>query len=142
MERLKEILYVSQSTISQDSAEDVLRNLVHAAKIKNQALGISGSLIFSGYRFAQCLQGPGSAVDSLMQGIVADTRHTHLCVVVDQPIDRCSYTAWGLHYSGPSKYVDRHMKAVMQSAEGPRDNRAIERLSRLMMELAASQGPE
>ena len=142
MERLKEFLYVSQSTIPQDSAEDVLRNLVQEAKIKNQALGISGSLIFSGYRFAQSLQGHKSAVDSLMQRIAADTRHTHLCVAVDRPIDRRSYTAWGLHYSGPSKYVDRHMKAVMQSADGPRDDRAIERLSRLMLELAAAQEPE
>ena len=133
---------MSQSTIPQDTAEDVLRNLVHAAKIKNEALGISGSLIFSGYRFAQCLQGHESAVDSLMQQLAADTRHTHVCVVVDRPIDRCSYTTWGLNYSGPSKYVDRHMKAVMQSANGPRDDRAIERLSRLMLELAAAQEPE
>lgn len=141
MEALKEILYVSQSTIPRKTADVELESLASAANIKNRRLGICGSLIYSGHRFAQCLQGRVSAVDSLMQEIAADPRHEHVCVVVDRPIERCSYKGWGLHYSGRSTYVDRHIKAVMRSADGPHDERAAERLSELMLELAVEGNP-
>lgn len=139
MEALKEILYVSQSTIPRKTAAAELDSLVSAANVKNRSLEICGTLIYSGHRFAQCLQGPASAVDSLMQDIAHDPRHEHFCVVVDRPIERCSYKGWGLHYSGPSTYVDRHIKAVMRSADGPNDERAVERLSELMLELAVGE---
>lgn len=142
MEPLKEILYVSQSMIPRGSADSVLTEIVGAALIKNRALGISGSLIFSGHRFAQCLQGEAKAVDALMETIAADSRHTHVSIVVDRAIDRRSYSGWGLNYAGPSLYVDRHLKAVVQSAGGARDERAIQRLSELMLELAREEAPE
>lgn len=142
MEPLKEILYVSQSLIPRRSVDRVLAELVGAALIKNRALGISGSLIFSGHRFAQCLQGNVKAVDALMKTIAADSRHTHVSIVVDRAIARRSYSGWRLDYAGPSLYVDRHLKAAMQSAGGARNERAIQRLSELMLELAREEAPE
>lgn len=142
MAALKEILYVSQSAIPRRSVDSVLAELVRAARIKNRTLGISGSLIFSGHRFAQCLQGKAEAVDTLMKTIAADSRHTHVCIVVDRAIKLRSYSGWGLNYAGPSLYVDRHLKAVMQSAGETRNERAIQRLSELMLGLAGGEAPE
>lgn len=142
MAQLKEILYVSQSTIPRSSVDGVLAEIVRAAKIKNKALGISGSLIFSGHRFAQSLQGEEEAVDKLMNTIAADSRHAHICMVIDRPINCRSYSGWGLNYVGPSLYVDRHLKGVLKSAGETQSERAVDRLSELMLELARGEAPE
>lgn len=138
----KEILYVSQNTIPRSSVDSVLAELVGAAMIKNRALEITGSLIFSGHRFAQCLQGKVEAVDALMKTIAADSRHAHVSIVVDRAIAHPSYSDWGLRYVGPSLYVDRHLKAVMQTAGEAPNERAIQRLSELMLELARREALE
>lgn len=82
------------------------------------------------------------AVEALMKTIAADSRHTNVSIVVDRAIASRSYSSWGLIYAGPSLYVDRHLKAVMQSASGVRNERAIQQLSDLMLKLAREEAPE
>lgn len=72
MNLLKRMFYVSRATIHESS--DVQR-IVQVARERNASLSITGMLIFSGEHFAQCLEGPEEAVETLLRSIRADSRH-------------------------------------------------------------------
>lgn len=59
------------------SAEDLLR-LADAARCRNQAVQVTGILLFDGMHFFQVLEGPDEEVDALYRSILRDARHSQI----------------------------------------------------------------
>lgn len=106
-------LYVSASRLTGMSRFSQVERLVEDAQRRNEAMGLTGALIFSGSRFAQFLEGPRDAVEGTLQKIWLDDRHERITVLRDGRADCRRFGNWTLSYSGPSLYVDRHIKSLV-----------------------------
>jgi AcrR family transcriptional regulator len=71
-------------------------DLTRAARIHNEAAGITGMLFCFSDRFIQVLEGPGPAVAALHGRIQRDPRHRHVTTVQDLPIEARAYTDWAM----------------------------------------------
>ena len=110
--RLKSVLYVSRASLPPEDTMLSVEALVGEARRRNQALHITGALIFTGHHFAQLVEGPAEQVDRLMASIMQDSRHRSVRQFDEQPADRRLFPEWSLAYSGPSTYVDRHVREL------------------------------
>ncbi|WP_197053211.1 BLUF domain-containing protein [Sphingobium herbicidovorans] len=107
-------------------------------KSREPAGGRSGSLIYTGARFAQLLEGPGSSVDEIMASIQKDKRHDQITLL---PVPQRSvrrFGKWTMAYAGRSLYVDRHVKRHFQHLRGEEQVEECERLIELMWALNQS----
>jgi hypothetical protein len=133
---LRTLLYVSKSLIPQDEAQRQIDSIIETARPRNAALGVTGVLIFTEARFAQVLEGPPASIDEIMDGIRADPRHEQVTTACDEPLTQRRFPQWSMGYSGPSLYVDRHIKPLLKPVVEARDRREMAgRLLYLMEEL-------
>jgi hypothetical protein len=134
---LKTLLYVSKSLIAPADIGREIENIVSGARTRNAERGVSGVLIFTEARFAQVIEGPEPAIDALMDTISIDPRHKQVTVVREGALDERRYADWSMAYSGPSLYVDRHVRPLLDPVLQNRDRRRLcDRLLYLMEELA------
>ncbi|MDO9636679.1 MAG: BLUF domain-containing protein [Thiobacillus sp.] len=74
-----QLLYLSR--LAADTSPACVADIVRAARQRNTAHGISSVLVFDGWRFCQCLEGPAAGVATLADRIRADERHTDFRVL-------------------------------------------------------------
>jgi hypothetical protein len=86
--------------------------LVKQARTRNELLGITGALAFTGDHFAQLLEGESSSIDDVMGSISRDSRHHSIRSFQDAPTRRRIFPQWSLAFSGRSTYVDRHIRPL------------------------------
>lgn len=98
------LIYASRKIIPEWDEESV-DDIVMLSRTRNAALNVTGTLISAGSFFAQVLEGPGDAIEQLMDSIHADARHTDVTVLRMVPIARRSFVEWSMAYSGPSPYL-------------------------------------
>lgn len=139
---LKTLLYVSESRLSlPDQAEEV-GAIVEVARRRNGALAVTGALIFTEASFAQFLEGPPAAVDELMASIRRDPRHARVTIALEAPSAGRRFADWTMAYSGPSLYVERHVRPLFDVAPGAvaARQRLCGKLVYLMEELSRQPG--
>ncbi|MEG3178675.1 BLUF domain-containing protein [Sphingomonas sp. RB3P16] len=132
----RSLLYVSRHALSMMDWEATVTEIVSAAVIENESVGISGSLVCTHDHFAQLLEGPGVALDELMNRIERDQRHTDITVLRVEAISRRRLPHWSLAYSGPSLYVERQIAPLIASTMETNAVR-IERLITLLVGLSS-----
>ena len=93
---LRRVVYGSTAVSSFDEAE--LEALLHDARERNEARGISGILLYAERAFLQVLEGPPEAVESLVRNIVSDDRHTGVSVLLDEEIEERDFPDWNMGY--------------------------------------------
>ncbi|GAA3753938.1 hypothetical protein GCM10022270_10780 [Terriglobus aquaticus] len=76
----------------------MLAQLVATSRRNNASDWISGVLLYNGTAFAQVLEGPANAVESCLNRIQQDPRHSNLVVVSRNPIQRRLFSAWSMAY--------------------------------------------
>ena len=135
---LKSLLYVSRSRMTLAESSSQVEDIVRLAQVANQALGVTGALISTEADFAQLIEGSEAAVDKLMAKILVDPRHEDVRVVKISEIQERRFDGWWMAYSGPSIFVNRHIKPLLtghinESDRGPR----AERLIKLMQEFTS-----
>lgn len=81
MSRLFHYLYTS-TTVAEISPQWI-GGVVRSSRVKNSAAGITGMLVFDGWRLCQYLEGGASEILSLVDIIQQDPRH-HSLVAVHQ----------------------------------------------------------
>lgn len=96
---MQSIIYVSEATQTFD--EQALRDLLLQAEERNQNLGVTGYLYFKAPYFFQYIESEDDAVETLMQSIAADERHT----VINQLHDS---------FSGERRFPDWSMRAISE----------------------------
>ena len=77
---MQRLLYVSESYISPSDTATSVSEIVKHAQNKNDEIGITGALIFTGQHFAQVLEGPVDAISILMDNICNDARHGNILI--------------------------------------------------------------
>ena len=131
------LLYVSESCLRwPDDAREV-DDIVEVARARNEALDLTGALIYTRTHFAQVLEGSAEAIAEVMASIRGDPRHRNINVVSDDAIEARYFPDWSMAYSGPSFYVDRQIRPLLSQATDPaRSRRAAAGLLAMMREFA------
>lgn len=96
------ITYVSSAT--QMLSAQQLSELLAEIRPKNEALGLTGALLYSGGNIMQTLEGDEDPLRRTIAKIVADPRHRNLLVVLDQPIEHRVFPEWSMAFDA---YGDR-----------------------------------
>ena len=91
---IKQLVYVSEETAPLDGSGLML--LVENARNVNLSLDVTGVLLRSSRRFAQCLEGEGGKVDTLFRRIRDDSRHTNIVVLQDIAVPSRCFGEWSM----------------------------------------------
>lgn len=70
--------------------------IANRARERNEDRGITGILGFNGMNFAQVLEGQREAVETLMEEIRQDERHSGVIVVSEKPVETRAFGKWGM----------------------------------------------
>lgn len=124
---------VSELVPGREQVADTLAAIRCVSHERNPELGITGTLIFTGQRFAQYLEGSQASLALLRGSIERDPRHAGLVTIAEGPAARRRLNQWDLSYAGQSSFVDQIVERAVRDAAGS----ARTRLVRLLVELAA-----
>ena len=132
------LLYVSNAKLGSDR-DAALAAILNWSRGYNAAMGVSGTLVFTGAHFAQILEGEAAALRQLFANIRVDSRHLDVVVLKEWSIDERLFQDWALAYAGPSAYVARVIgKPLAEVLCGATPD--IGQLVRLMVQFAATDG--
>lgn len=136
-------LYVSQSNLRSPGDQEEIKKIIEWSQIRNEKLNITGALLSTSGRFAQIFEGSEPSVAELMRSIESDPRHRNVRVIWEETRPNRRFSQWRMAYQGPSIYVDRHIKPLLQDLLSERQAEGlIARLIELMSRNADSVGPE
>ena len=91
-----QLVYVSVATCEFDT--EALDALLRTARSNNEALGISGMLVFHEGSFIQVLEGPRSDVQQLFERIELDPRHAQTRILFRGEVDQPSFSDWSMGF--------------------------------------------
>ena len=91
-----QLFYVSRAAGAIDSGSVLA--LVHEARSRNEALRITGCLLFSGHCFAQVLEGERGDVQALARRIAGDARHGGVRVLSERARAEREYAGWPMGF--------------------------------------------
>ena len=94
-----------------------LAQLLHLLRRRNEAVDITGRMLYADGNFIQTLEGPKSAVDAVFEWIERDPRHRDVLVALREPTERRDFPDWSMGFdtaavedaaelSGFSDYLD------------------------------------
>jgi len=109
-------IYVSTSCIDAAATNAELDKIVSVSRIRNASMSVTGALLFSGERFAQCIEGPEAAICALRADIMGDRRHREIHTLTEGAIHSRYFDAWSLAYAGPATFVSRQLECSLQDA--------------------------
>ncbi len=95
---LRRVVYVSHA-LPGGADEALLSDILAASRRNNPRVGVTGALVYSGRRFAQVLEGPAEAVESVFETIQCDPRHDSIAVLeVSSPEGR-AFADWSMAFT-------------------------------------------
>lgn len=136
---LTSLLYVSTSTLPEDTADMEIEKIIDSAQRNNEALNLTGALLYTGNHFAQVLEGSAADIDELLYTVLQDPRHGDIVVVDRSLIDARRFRDWRMAYSGPSRFVSRFVSRVLEAPPGVEHQRAAGWLTDLMQEFNSTR---
>jgi len=93
-EELRRVVYISQSRRAFTQLE--LLNLCAGFAAGNARCQITGVLVLAGNCFLQVIEGSPQAVEVLLRRIQADSRHSDMSLLVDEPLRRRGFGQWNM----------------------------------------------
>ncbi|GAB2788389.1 hypothetical protein GCM10027040_13260 [Halomonas shantousis] len=111
---LYRLVYLSRNAIPGDSETQrhEIERILAISRHKNPSAGVNGALLFNADRFAQVLEGPRHALETLFECIQCDPRHTDIVVLIFEPIAQCSFSQWAMGYVTADSDAPRHIAAL------------------------------
>jgi hypothetical protein len=97
------------------SAAD-LEEIIAISVRNNEAVGITGMLVFRDGFFAQLLEGPRAEVCATYNRVARDARHCEVTVVEAGPVDRRLFPTCWMALAGPAALDDRQLLQYGHSA--------------------------
>lgn len=119
---LIELTYISQP--AEEMSFLGLMRLLYHSYLRNQALGITGVLIFEDQKFGQVIEGPANLIDGLWEKIQKDDRHEHVKLIARKSIERRSFLKWTMIFQGNEEIANRlpEVKAAVEQSDFPSDH--------------------
>lgn len=119
------LTYLSSASSRMD--EDQLAGLLATVRLKNEALGITGVLLYADGNFIQTIEGPEAAIEATFARIAVDPRHRGVLVGLREQIDERRFPDWSMGFRsltpqeaaelpGYNDYLEAHR--AMEQAEG------------------------
>ncbi|PYY32172.1 hypothetical protein DEI87_15225 [Curtobacterium sp. MCBD17_029] len=99
-EAMLSLVYMSVAV--DDLTDAQLVDLLRDARLKNDALGVSGLLVAKEGRFMQVLEGPAWSVEDRFGAIQRDPRHTDVRSLSREEIDTRRFDGWSMAFGTPS----------------------------------------
>jgi hypothetical protein len=96
------ISLVYMSTAADDLTDDQLVAMLRQARLRNDALGVTGLLVAKGGRFMQVLEGPEWSVDDRYSAIQRDPRHRDVQSLAREEITDRRFNSWSMAFGNPS----------------------------------------
>ncbi len=127
--------YISSSKLDTIDAEERIREIVHVSVPRNRSLNVTGTLLFSGRRFAQYLEGAPAAIEELKASILRDSRHSDVRTIASGKTPHRHFVTWSLAYAGPSHFVADIVERSLNDALEKGDE-GIEALIQMMSEFS------
>lgn len=93
---LQQLIY--RSTAIRAWSDEELDRLVAQARIHNYSYAITGVLLYADRQFLQLLEGEPAAIEQMYQHIVHDSRHTHITLLVREPVPQRLFPHWSLGF--------------------------------------------
>ena len=90
------IVYTSELSKPDVDIDTALKDIVEIAKVKNTKANITGLLFYHNSRFLQFIEGSKDELEKLMLRISADSRHTNIVRIVDEPVCVRSFSGWAM----------------------------------------------
>lgn len=84
------------STAATGMNELMVGDILRASRNNNAAAGVTGLLLYDGYRFLQALEGAPADVNATYQRVKADARHRAVVLLGTQEIDRRAFGDWAM----------------------------------------------
>ena len=75
-----------------------LVELIEQIRPKNERLGVTGLLLYSGGNVIQTLEGDTTTVDTIFDAIRADARHDRVRVVDRRLVDERAFASWSMGF--------------------------------------------
>jgi len=94
--QLVSVVYVSSAAIP--FSQEALKALLRDSRRRNADAGVTRMLLYRSGNFIQAIEGPGPAIDALLDRIRRDPRHRDMIPVLRRPIDRREFGAWSMGY--------------------------------------------
>ena len=94
------LTYVSSATGLLDEA--ALGEMLREIRPKNEALGLTGLLLYSNGNIIQVLEGPQDAVELTFRTIEADPRHRGVLVLLREQIESRAFSDWSMGFHAVS----------------------------------------
>lgn len=92
-----QLIYVSTAVRPMDGK--ALARILRTARDNNEALGVTGLLLYKGRHFMQILEGDAEAVRNLFATIADDPRHEDVVVLYEDATDVRDFGAWSMAFS-------------------------------------------
>ncbi len=117
---IRQILYVSQSTIPGDSAD--LAGILLQSRHNNALDGVTGLLWSDGERFLQIFEGPEESVCATFARIANDDRHCEMRIILDRLIEAREFSDWTMAHrraDEPADIYDAKVRRLLSKAAPP-----------------------
>lgn len=99
MKPLRCLAYESRAVRAWTDQE--LDELLLSVRAFNASAGVTGALFYGGGRFFQYLEGPGDALDIVIERVLSSTRHRDLEELLNQPIAERQFETWHMGFCQP-----------------------------------------
>ncbi|UZW55378.1 BLUF domain-containing protein [Sphingobium sp. JS3065] len=127
--------YISTSRLDAIDIEECIRDIVTVSIPRNRSLEVTGSLLFTGRRFAQYLEGAPPAIEEIKAAILRDSRHGDVRTIASGEYAHRRFVTWSLAYAGPSHFVADIVERALSDALENGDE-GIEALIQTMSEFS------
>jgi blue light- and temperature-responsive anti-repressor len=97
------ILYCSKNLIEGENAkrDAEITQILQTARRKNKQQNVTGALLFNSGYFAQALEGPRLAIETIFERIQRDPRHGDVTVLSSQTGGHRDFPEWSMAYVAP-----------------------------------------
>ena len=122
MSQLIELTYVSEPAQNM-SFLGLMRILYHSYS-NNQALGITGALIYENNKFGQVIEGLEKDIEALWKKIQKDSRHKNVRLIESKQISERSFSKWTMVFQGSEEIAQTlpEVSAAIEDAQFPVDH--------------------
>jgi hypothetical protein len=119
MSDLYSIAYISKNTIpgTRQEVEAQLADILASARKNNEALNVTGALLYSGGYFCQVLEGEEETLENLFETIQMDNRHGDVTVLHFEEIESRGFGDWAMALAGIEDKLRFDIDGILHSKD-------------------------
>ena len=131
-----QLTYISTATAGMSEA--MVAEILRASRANNAAAGVTGLLLYDGYRFLQALEGPAAAVNTIYQRVKADPRHRAVVLLSSREVAERSFGTWAMAAERVAVGQGATMAELVDDLTAPIADRATQALFRSFARVRAA----